>query len=292
MKFPRLTTPRTAANNGGAAVGAPHRDSTRTAPTATATTNTTTLFPRAAPSDAALRRCHSARPHLSSTRAHSQKTPRGGGSRELPIPPPMMSSYSDGGDYRSSPPQRGHAEESDLARMYDCATWNMYERIVSARRRRLALIELQARREEEQKRVCDAVADSHVPSAATDDAAKSDAVDVHAAERDERRGRQRSTLQTPLHKNSSNDDNSTLATADETDKASTTSSWSRADSPLVPEQQQRRRGETHAATAVSPGLPSLRRLGFSSSLKNDEGRRESSTNCNNEDDAFIFELDM
>jgi len=56
----------------------------------------------------------------------------------LPIPPRKSDDTDDG-----SRPRINTAEESDLARMYDYATWNMYERIVSARRKRLAQIELE-----------------------------------------------------------------------------------------------------------------------------------------------------
>jgi hypothetical protein len=214
----------------------------------------------------------------------------------------MRSSYSDGGVQRSSPPRRGHAEESEIARMYDYATWIMYERIVSARRRRLALIDQQLRREEEEKeeeerRAGDAVvvvvvvaaADSSRVSSTAACPATWDAVVMLAPERDEPRAWRRPTPQAVLHKNSSNDDNSD----DETERASTTSSWSRADSHLNPGHEQRQRGGAESATARSPGLPSPRRLGFPSSSKNDEGRHEMTTNGNNnEDDAFIFELEM
>ena len=56
----------------------------------------------------------------------------------LPIPPRKSDATDDG-----SRPRINTAEESDLARMYDYATWNMYERIVSARRKRIAQIELE-----------------------------------------------------------------------------------------------------------------------------------------------------
>jgi hypothetical protein len=201
--------------------------------------------------------------------------------RELPIPAASGSSFPESGN--------NAAEESDLVRMYDYATWNMYERIVSARRKRLAQIDLQQRREaeeEDRKGADPAAAPSSASASAPRLAATSDAVAVPSANmREERQHQQqRPSLQT-LNKNLSHDENSTLATADETDRASTTSSWSRADSPLVhpPEQH---------------GFPSLRRLGFPSSSSmgrcaypNNEGRRLSTTN-NNEEDAFIFELDM
>ena len=191
-----------------------------------------------------------------------------------------------------------HAEESDNARMYDNATWDMYERIVSARRRRLALSHQQVRREEEEEEEAKrkagtaiVVADSHRTSAATDPA-KSDAVVVPAPECDEpQQGRQRPALTSP-RKNSSNDEHSTLVKDDEMGRAltSTTSSW--ADSLLDPEHKQRLRwGGAETATAESPGLPSLRRLDYSSSSESDDDSTTSGNN-NNEDDEFIFELDM
>ena len=330
MRFFRLTTARTAVVVDGGAIDRPAgeagvttatRNATTATPTATATkataTNATAAtllpLPRAAPSDASLRRCQSARPHvhppghgdrdhpsLHRTRSHSQKTARGrgGSSQQLPIPP-MRSSYIDSCVQRQSPPRRGHAEESDLARMYDYATWNMYERIVSARRRRLALIEQQVRRDdeaEEDKAIRKASAAVAAVAAAAGPA-KSDAVVWPApTESDGSWARQRPTpiAAAALHKSSSNDENSTLATADETDRALTTSSWSRADSPIDPMHGQRTGGcGDLAASAGSSGMPSLRRLGFPSSSRNDDGRREATTNGDNkEDDAFIFELDM
>jgi hypothetical protein len=309
MRLPRLTTARTANNavNDAAGGGPPDRPAeeepqatkkatkTSTTATAIATATATTLLPRAAAYDPAMRRCQSARPRESGgdhadhefasiqrTRSHSQKTAYGR-TRELPIPAPG-SSCSDYGGRRSLPTRSGNnavAEESELVRMYDYATWNMYERIVSARRKRLAQIDLQQRREaEDEDRVG---ADPAAPSSADPRAAAtSDAVAVPSAKREERQQQQWPALQT-LNKNLSHDENSTLATADETDRASTTSSWSRADSPIVHHPEH--------------GLPSLRRLGFPSSslmgcaYPNNEGRCVSTTN-NNEEDSFIFELDM
>lgn len=310
MRLPRLTTARTAnAADDAAGGGASHRPAEEEEPlvvatkkvtkttSTTSTATATTLLPRAfaaAASDPAMRRCKSARPRESDsdhadrefastmqrTRSHSQKTAYMR-TRELPIPAASGSSFPESGN--------NAAEESDLVRMYDYATWNMYERIVSARRKRLAQIDLQQRREaeeEDRKGADPAAAPSSASASAPRLAATSDAVAVPSANmREERQQQQqRPSLQT-LNKNLSHDENSTLATADETDRASTTSSWSRADSPLVhpPEQH---------------GFPSLRRLGFPSSSSmgrcaypNNEGRRLSTTN-NNEEDAFIFELDM
>lgn len=39
-----------------------------------------------------------------------------------------------------SDPSQSHVERTDLTRMYDYATWNMYERIVNARKQRLSLL--------------------------------------------------------------------------------------------------------------------------------------------------------
>lgn len=314
MRLPRLMTARTAnaPANDAAGGGAPHRPAeeeeplvvatkkvTKTTNSTTTTATATTPLPRAfaaaaSASDPAMRRCQSARPRESDsdnadrefastmqrTRSHSQKTAYMR-TRELPIPAASGSPFPESGN--------NAAEESDLVRMYDYATWNMYERIVSARRKRLAQIDLQQRREaEEGDRRGGADPAAAAPSSASAPrlAAASDAVAVPSANKREERQQQqqRPSLQT-LNKNLSHDENSTLATADETDRASTTSSWSRADSPLVhpPEQH---------------GLPSLRRLGFPSSssmggcayLNNEE--RRLSTTSNNEEDAFIFELDL
>ena len=313
MRLPRLTTARTAnaPADDAAGGGAPHRPAeeeeplvaatkkvTKTTNSTTTTATATTPLPRAfaaSASDPAMRRCQSARPRESDsdnadrefastmqrTRSHSQKTAYMR-TRELPIPAASGSPFPESGS--------NAAEESDLVRMYDYATWNMYERIVSARRRRLAQIDLQQRREAEEggdrRGGADPAAAAPSSASAPRLAATSDAVAVPSAnkreERQQQQQQQRPSLQT-LNKNLSHDENSTLATADETDRASTTSSWSRADSPIVHHPEH--------------GLPSLRRLGFSSSslmgcaYPNNEGRRVSTTN-NNEEDSFIFELDM
>lgn len=61
--------------------------------------------------------------------------PSGVRTPELPIPAPATScSHQTNGDGAGG----NVADEGDLTRMYDFATWNMYERIVSARRQRIS----------------------------------------------------------------------------------------------------------------------------------------------------------
>ena len=115
----------------------------------------------------------------------------------------------------------------DLVRRYDHATWNMYQRIVSARRKRLAQIDLQKMREAKEKEaVGGASLDRPSSSDRDEDSTASSAATgavVPPSER-ERQGQeqqqqeQRPTLHT-MHKNPSQE-NSTLATADETDGSS------------------------------------------------------------------------
>lgn len=167
--------------------------------------------------------------------------------QELPIPP-----YKGGRDRHSS---SFSVDKNDLARMYDYATWNMYERIVSARRQRSSQVdagrESPAARQAAGRRASEP--DSRQPDAATLAAAAGG-------------GKQ----QQPLYKASSQDE-STAATADETDKSSTTSSsWSRTDSPR---------------TIPGLGFPAIEPREVSScpppALDGDEN-----------EDHFIFQLDM
>ena len=83
------------------------------------------------------RRCQSAhaRPsqrsdhRLKQVRSHSQEPKPSSG---VPIPQ----------NGRVSDPSEGQSvEKTDLTRMYDYATWNMYERIVNARRKRLSWLD-------------------------------------------------------------------------------------------------------------------------------------------------------
>ena len=304
MSIPPLTTAWTAA--------APWSERQKTATkTTTTTTTATTLLPLAAPSDPAIRRCRgcdlcaAASTTMRIARSYSKET-HYDRTREIPIPPSRDGGEGDRGDgYHSAPRWGNAAEESDLARMYDYATWNMYERIDSARRKRLAQIALQQRWEAKEgasdlssssSSGCDVDADSPAPSSTTGAAA--DAI-APSSKRERQRQQQQqqqqlSTLQTlHKHKNSSQDENSTLATAGETDRSSRTASWSRAYSPIVTEQLRGFAGS---------GLAPPRRLGFSPSSSTgvrvgggcgpliDKGRFGLTTNIENED--YIFELDM
>lgn len=62
--------------------------------------------------------------------------PSGVRTPELPIPAPTSHSHERSGG-GTGDGTGGNVDEGDLTRMYDFATWNMYERIVSARRQRL-----------------------------------------------------------------------------------------------------------------------------------------------------------
>lgn len=84
------------------------------------------------------RRCQSAharpshqRSHIKPTRSHSQEPNTTG------VPIPRKGRLSD--------PSESHVERADLTRMYDYATWNMYERIVNARRQRLNWLDAQSK---------------------------------------------------------------------------------------------------------------------------------------------------
>lgn len=181
-----------------------------------------------------VRRCQSANvssrttsfiPHLGS---HSQEPNR---SEELPIPSPS----SDQGQSSSARFTNGEGEnvdKGDLTRMYDYATWNMYERIVSARRFRLSAIDSIGEEEATTTTACRSFApnvaatkNSSQTASGGDGATTSgqDSVAVNAVP----------TVPNPIAKvlkkqASPRSDDSTLATADETDRESTTSSsWSR-----------------------------------------------------------------
>jgi len=168
-------------------------------------------------------------------------------SEELPIPP-RDREYNNGGMSSLS----RSADVHDLAKMYDHATWNMYERIVSARRRRITEMDAQ----EVQRSQSQSTGEKSAPA--------------------------KNQQQQPLHKNPSQDgESSTIATADETDRGSTTSSsWSRNNSPgTIP--------SMHFASAnyAFSGLEQARAMAVHScpppAMEGDS-----------EDDHFIFQLDM
>ena len=144
--------------------------------------------------------------------------------------------------------------------MYDYATWNMYEPIVSARRQRLSEMAQQEKQTVSDSSFNQNGADNKTAAAATG----SNAMD---------------TKPQPLYKTSSQDE-SLAATADETDKSSTSSSsWSRMDSP----------GFLGGSSSLA-AFPNFQSRSSSCPLlgaDNDQNQR----GMNNED-HFIFELDM
>ena len=140
--------------------------------------------------------------------------------QELPIPPAdQYALHCRGG------PSVTVENKNDLTRMYDYATWNMYERIVSARRRRSTELETQQPSEPSSP----TLGSGSGKKSAIRRPSESTAGSSRSSERAS------TTLgASQLSKNSSHDDTSTAATADETDKSSTTSSsWSRTDSPMT-----------------------------------------------------------
>mmetsp|Transcript_16980 Transcript_16980/g.36809 ORF Transcript_16980/g.36809 Transcript_16980/m.36809 type:complete len:311 (-) Transcript_16980:348-1280(-) len=198
-------------------------------------------------------RCQSQDRASSSRRQFTQKT------QELPIP---ASQTTDRRRDSSCCVVRS-VDKSDLTRMYDYATWNMYERIVSARRQRLQVDSQPDLNKEGPNRA--------------DGTAK--AAGLGAA-----KPQQQSLIKTCSH-----GDESTAGTSDETDKSSTTSSsWSRNDSPMTfPSQQQTTTFLQAMHGGISgPALPGLDREGCHSCPP------PMRPNDINEDDSFIFQLDM
>ena len=192
-----------------------------------------------------VRRCQSANVSSRTTsfiphaRSHSQEPSRQATainrSEELPIP-----SSSDQGQSSSSARftngEGENVDKGDLTRMYDYATWNMYERIVSARRFRLSAIDSSGEEEATTTTACRSSAPNVAATknssqtatsggavATTSSSKRQDSVAVNAVP----------TVPNPIAKvlkkqASPRSDDSTLATADETDRESTTSSsWSR-----------------------------------------------------------------
>lgn len=204
-----------------------------------------------------MRRCQSANvsrrpgiPVMHKSRSHSGEPSQRQHQRtqELPIPP-----CEDG-----APNPFANIDKNDLTKMYDYATWNMYERIVSARRQRLSEMAQQEKQSSSDSSSSQNGADNKAPTAATGSNV---------------------TKPQPLYKTSSQDE-SLAATADETDKSSTaSSSWSRTDSP----------GFTGGSSSLT-AFPNFQSRSSSCPLpgaNNDHNQR----GMNNED-HFIFELDM
>lgn len=273
-----MTTPRA---SGQAAAGAGRSSHLSAASTSSATGTNNNNMRRCQSAKAARRPCRSIVPSMvndtmhKSLRSHSQEPPSRYNhqaqrrTQELPIPPSR-----DGHNHR---PSLSSVDKNDLTRMYDYATWNMYERIVSARRHRLSALD---------------VAEGQPPSSPSQSSSRQDSSSsgcsmankgAAATTTSATAGMENSKAQ-PLYKTSSHDESSTLATADETDKSSTTSSsWSRTDSPgTFP-------GMMSAGLTVSPNLEprvvhSCPPPGY------DHQGNSSGVNC--EDDHFIFQLDM
>ena len=162
-------------------------------------------------------------------------------------------------------------DKTDLTRMYDYATWNMYERIVSARRQRLSAIDTQSSESSSAATSSRSSDDSQQPQQATGVNKGGQSTAINAVNHVPTF---KSTQQSKFLNKTSSTDDSTLATSDETDKSSTaSSSWSRTDSP-----------GTCPTMAVS-NMPSFPHIGRPSSCPPSSGREDS-------DDHFIFELDM
>lgn len=165
---------------------------------------------------------------------------------ELPIPP------SKDGTNRSI----HTVDKGDLTRMYDYATWNMYERIVNARRQRLSQVNTMS-----------------APSSPSDAGGAGPIVRPPAANVETKKQQQQ-----PLYKLSiQGDESSTAATADETDKSSTaSSSWSRNDSPkTLPS------GLVNVSGLVFPHFEAEQRAASCPPSAGGE-----------DEDHFIFQLDM
>lgn len=195
--------------------------------------------------------------------------------QELPIPARRGVGWGGNGNQATAVAASSPDKTGDLTRMYDYATWNMYERIVNARRRRLSQLDVAAQQGEESSPVSSSSSSQSARRANESQVTSSTKTDRVANTVAAATTRQKKLSSILLHKNSSNDSSSTdntMATADETDKSSTTSSsWSRTDSP-------------HTFPGVSAYLMDPHR-GVSSCPPPD-------TRGGGDDDHFIFEMDM
>lgn len=183
------------------------------------------------------------------SRSHSQEPLRrrvgGGGinnkTEALPITPTGQAARPEGEGVGAS---GENVDKGDLTRMYDYATWNMYERIVTARRRRLANIDQETisstATTSSSRRSSDVPSESSSPRSSNQEEYSSGSVTtgqqgtevVYTTVPTKQSSSRPSQPQSSTLKNSSSHDDSTMATADETDKSSTaSSSWSRTDSP-------------------------------------------------------------
>eukprot|EP01083_Nonionella_stella_P221983 792531_1 len=183
-------------------------------------------------------------PDMTKSRSHSQEPRRRVGvnkTEALPITPTGQVARLEGEGVGAS---GENVDKGDLTRMYDYATWNMYERIVTARRRRLANIDQEtiSSATSSSRRSSDVPSESSSPSqedssgSGTTSCSKGQGTEVVYTTVPTKQSSRPSQQSSILNKSSSHDD-STLATADETDKSSTSSSsfagssWSRTDSP-------------------------------------------------------------
>ena len=193
-------------------------------------------------------------PDMTKSRSHSQEPLRrrvggiGGINKTeaLPITPTGQAARPEGEGVGAS---GANVDKGDLTRMYDYATWNMYERIVTARRRRLANIDQEtissAATTSSSRRSSDVPSESSSPrSSNQEDSSGSGTTSCSKGQGQgtevvyttvptkQSSSRPSQPQSSSTLKNSSSHDDSTMATADETDKSSTSSSsWSRTDSP-------------------------------------------------------------
>jgi len=186
-------------------------------------------------------------PDMTKSRSHSQEPLRrrvGGGinnkTEALPITPTGQAARPEGEGVGAS---GANVDKGDLTRMYDYATWNMYERIVTARRRRLANIDQETisstATTSSSRRSSDVPSESSSPRSSNQEDSSGSVTTgqqgtevVYTTVPTKQSSSRPSQPQSSTLKNSSSHDDSTMATADETDKSSTaSSSWSRTDSP-------------------------------------------------------------
>lgn len=192
-------------------------------------------------------------PDMTKSRSHSQEPLRrrvggGGGinnkTEALPITPTGQAARPEGEGVGAS---GENVDKGDLTRMYDYATWNMYERIVTARRRRLANIDQETisstATTSSSRRSSDVPSESSSPRSSNQEDSSGSVTSscskgqqgtevVYTTVPTKQSSSRPSQPQSSTLKNSSSHDDSTMATADETDKSSTaSSSWSRTDSP-------------------------------------------------------------
>mmetsp|Transcript_1741 Transcript_1741/g.4193 ORF Transcript_1741/g.4193 Transcript_1741/m.4193 type:complete len:275 (+) Transcript_1741:128-952(+) len=156
------------------------------------------------------RRSHSTEPSPSSMRSEELPIPRVGG--------------------RTTSSSIHNVDANELVKMYDFATWNMYERIVSARRRRLQIDSKQ-----QSATASTSAATSRQSSPGQDDerrASDKGSPGCNRGDSERRRSRTASAATAVKTRGPADTSNSaaTSMTTDETDKSSSTSSLTRTDS--------------------------------------------------------------